>query len=164
MATATKTGSKTVRKPKAAASKSVNPTLKTTTKKSLDAMSEAHRAKIERWEPMLTAIGAEHIWASSPRFRGRGEGPFYLAVKAGSKDYRIVSFDTSKPTVKAKVLVKGVTSPKTILTQFGEYRLMAKAERGTAEKPVAKSAPKTPAKAAAKKVVRRPAKAAAKAS
>lgn len=151
-ASAAKT-SKTVRKPKAPAP--INPGLTTTTKKSLDSMSEAHRAKIERWEPVLSLLGAQHVWASSPRFVGRGDGPFYLAVKAGAKDYRIVSFDTSK-SVKAKVLVKGITSPKEILRQFGEYRTMAKAER-TAAGAKAKEAPKASSTKAPAKRVRKPA-------
>ena len=145
--------SKTVapRKPKASkpAAASVNPTLKTTTKKSLDSMSVAHRAKIERWEPMLSALGAQHVWASSPR---AVKGSFYLAIKVGPKSYSIVSFDTNKPTVKAKVLVKGITSPKAALSAFGEYRSMAKAERDASRKPATKTAASKPAT----KTVRKP--------
>jgi hypothetical protein len=147
-----------------AAAVNPNPELTTTTKRSLDSMSNAHRDKILRWEPMLNLIGAEHVWASSPRTPSRGEGPQYLAIKAGSKDYRIVSFDSSK-TVKAKVLVKGITSPKVLLEQFGEYRTMAKTERDGI-RAAAKSKSKAPAKKAAgtKSTKRAPRKPAAKAS
>lgn len=163
MATTKTTSSKAkVAKPKAGSNP--NPKLTTTTKRSLDAMSNAHRDKILRWEPMLGAIGAQHVWASSPRTPSRGEGPQYLAIKAGSKDYRIVSFDSSK-TVKAKVLVKGITSPKELLNQFGEFRTKAKEERDSARsaaKSKAKATPKTAAKKATQK--RAPRKPAAKAS
>ena len=149
---------------KAVEVKGVNPDLTTTTKKSLDAMSNAHRAKIERWEPMLSTIGAQHVWASSPRTPSRGEGPQYLAIKAGSKDYRIVSFDSSKPTVKAKVLVKGITSPKGLLEQFGEFRNKAKDERDSARAAAkaktqskAKAQPKASSKSTTKRAPRKPA-------
>lgn len=122
--------------------------LRTSHKKGLDEMSSAHRTKIERWEPMLSAIGAEHVWASSPRTSGRAPGLFYLAVKVASKNYAIVGFDTSTPTTKATVLVGSIASPKALLEQFGAYRLMAKAERtGVAVKTSKASAKKATTKA-----------------
>jgi hypothetical protein len=134
----TKSTSKVVRKPRSP--KVTSKLAQTSHKKDLDTMSEAHRSKLERWEPMLKAIGAEHVWASSPRFRGRGTGQFYLAVKVASKDYRIVSFDTSKPTVKAKVITKGITSPTVLLSEFKAFRVKAKDERTATAEP-AKKAP-----------------------
>jgi hypothetical protein len=155
MATATKT----VKVPakKAVVKTSPNPDLTTTTKKSLDSMSEAHRRHIERWEPFLSLIGGEHVWAATPRFAGRGEGAFFLAVKIGPKNYGIAEFDTSKK-LKAKYVVKDVVSPKAILTQFGEYRKTAKAERDAARaasKSKAKAKPTAKAPAKKKVVVRK---------
>lgn len=105
-------------------------TLRTTHKKALDAMSPAHRRWIERWEPMIEAIGAQHVWVSVPRFKGRGDGPFFLGIKVGPRNYAIVEFDTSKKTQKSKTLVANIASPKTLLEQFGEYRAAARSERG----------------------------------
>lgn len=118
--------------------------LKTSTRKGLDEMSDSHRAHIEKWEDHVEAMGAEHVWASTNRFAGRGgEGPVYAAIKRGSKDYAIVSYDTSTGK-KAKVLVDGFESSKTLMEAFKEYREMAKEERGE-DKPKPKKA--APAKA-----------------
>lgn len=124
-------------------------TLRTSHKNPLDTMSKAHFDKIMKWEPMLEAIGGHHVWAQSPRFVGRGDGPYYLAIKVGAKDYRIVEFDSSKPTTKAKVVKDGVKSPKEILNQFGPYRLAAKVERDE-KRAAAKSATKPATKPATK--------------
>jgi len=126
--------------------------LKTSTRKSLDEMSESHRAHIEKWEPHVEAMGAEHVWASANRFPGRsGEGPVYAAVKRGQKDYAIVDYNTETQK-KAKVLADGFESSKTVMEAFKEYRAMAKEERAAA-KPAKKAATKKPAakKPAAKK-------------
>lgn len=107
--------------------KNPNPGLATTTKKSLDSMSEAHRRHIERWEPFLASIEAQHVWAATPRFPGRGAGPFFLAVKNGPRNYGIIEFDTS--TEERVELATEVSSPKTILEDFRPYRVTAKKER-----------------------------------
>ncbi len=109
--------------------KNPNPDLRTTTKKSLGEMSDAHRRHIERWEPFLESIEAQHVWAATPRFPGRGAGPFFLAVKNGPRDYGIIEFDTSNE--ERVELSTGVTSPKTILEDFRPYRVTAKEERDT---------------------------------
>lgn len=138
--------------------------LKTSTRKSLDEMSESHRAHIEKWEPHVTAMGAEHVWASANRFAGKGgEGLVYALIKRGQKDYAIVDYNTETQK-KAKVLADGFESSKTGLEAFKEYREMAKAERAASKpaKPAAKKAPATkkPAasakKAPAKKPTRKP--------
>jgi hypothetical protein len=117
--------------------------LKTSTRKGLDEMSDSHRAHIEKWEPHVEAMGAEHVWASANRFSGRnGEGPVYAAIKRGSKDYAIVDYNTETQK-KAKVLEDGFESSKTVMEAFKEYRAKAKAERGDDK------AKKTPAKKAA---------------
>lgn len=124
--------------------------LKTSTRKSLDEMSESHRAHIEKWEPHVEAMGAEHVWASANRFAGRsGEGLVYAAVKRGSKDYAIVDYNTETKK-KAKVLADGFESSKTVMEAFKEYRAMAKEERA-ASKPAKPAAKKTAAKRPAAK-------------
>lgn len=146
--------------------KNPNPDLRTTTKKSLGEMSDAHRRHIERWEPFLKNIEAQHVWAATPRFPGRGVGPFFLAVKNGPRNYGIIEFDTS--TEERVELSTGVSSPKTILEDFRPYRVTAKEERDAlraaaksdttdeVEKPKAKSSTKkTPAKKASTKKVTR---------
>jgi hypothetical protein len=106
-------------------------------------MSDSHRAHIEKWEPHVEAMGAEHVWASANRFSGRnGEGPVYAAIKRGSNDYAIVDYNTETQK-KAKVLEDGFESSKTVMEAFKEYRAKAKAERGDDK------AKKTPAKKAA---------------
>lgn len=132
--------------------------LKTSTRKSLDEMSESHRAHIEKWEPHITALGAEHVWASANRFGGRGgEGPVYVAAKRASKDYAILDYDTATKK-KAKVLVDGFESSKTLLEAFKEYREMAKAQR-QADKPSKpkKAEPAKGTKKVAKKAANAPA-------
>ncbi len=114
-----------VKAPKAKANP--NPGLVTTTKKSLDDMSDAHRRHIERWEPFLEAIGAQHVWAATPRFPGRGAGPFFLAIKIGPRNYGLVEFNTDTEVLVE--LADGVVSPKTILEDFRPYRATAKEER-----------------------------------
>ena len=127
--------------------------LKTSTRKGLDEMSDSHRAHIEKWEPHVEAMGAEHVWASANRFSGRnGEGPVYAAIKVGSKDYKIVDYNT-KTQKKAKVLADGFESSKTVMEAFKEYRALAKEERGEdkAKKTPAKKAPAKKAAASGKK-------------
>jgi len=125
--------------------------LKTSTRKSLDEMSESHRAHIEKWEPHVTAMGAEHVWASANRFAGRGgEGLVYAAIKRGSKDYAIVEYNTETKK-KAKVLADGFESSKTVMEAFKEYRTMAKDERGANKPKKAAAAKKAAPKASAKK-------------
>lgn len=122
--------------------------LKTSTRKGLDEMSDSHRAHIEKWEPHIEKLGAEHVWGSANRFSGRGGGgPVYVAIKRGQKDYAIVDYDTEKQT-KAKVLEDGFESSKTLMESFKAYRAKAKEER-QASKPVKKAAEKK--KPAAKK-------------
>jgi hypothetical protein len=142
--------------------------LKTSTRKSLDEMSKSHREHIEKWEPFINLLGAEHVWASANRYAGRnGTGQVFVAVKRGAKDYAIVEFDTGKK-VKAKVVQDGFENSKTLMDAFKEYRSQAKAEReasrpakttkassgkkSSAKKPAAK---KPAAKASAKKPVRK---------
>jgi hypothetical protein len=100
-----------------------------TTKRSSGEMTEAHRLYLERWDPLVERLGVDHIWAASPRFAGRGEGKFYLAVKFGPRDYRVVAIDTSKPDSKPVVKVKSTASPSAILVEFKKFRAMAKVER-----------------------------------
>jgi hypothetical protein len=121
--------------------------LKTSTRKSLDEMSDSHRLHIEKWEPHVDKLGAEHVWASANRFSGRGgDGPVYVALKRGSKDYAIVDYDTSKKQ-KAKVLEDGFESSTTLMEAFKAWRAKAKEERGddkASKKPAGKT--KAPAK------------------
>ncbi len=130
-----------------------NPDLVTTTKKSLDDMSDAHRRHIERWEPFLNTIGAQHVWAGTPRFPGRGLGPYFLAIKIGPRNYGLVEFNTE--TEELVQIADGVSSPKTILEDFRPYRVTAKSERD-ALRSAAKSTTEEPAEEPApKKTVRR---------
>lgn len=144
--------------------------LTTKTRKSLDEMSESHRAHIEKWEPHMDKLGGEHVWASCNRFAGRGgDGPMYLALKRGSKDYAIVEYDTEK-MAKPKVLADGFETSGQVMEAFKEYRKKAKEERASAKgekptkakssaatKPSAKKAPakKAPAKKPARKTVKK---------
>lgn len=133
--------------------------LTTKTRKSLDDMSESHREHIERWEPHIKKLGGEHVWASCNRFPGRGgDGPMYIALKRGSKDYVVVDYDTEK-MVKPKVLADGFETSGQLMEAFKEFRQKAKEERAAA-KPVKAAKPKAEKKPAAKKA---PAKKAAKA-
>lgn len=133
-----------------------NPDLTTTTKKGTDEMTDAHRRHIERWEPVVEAMDIDHVWAATPRTPGRGDGPFFLAVKFESKRYGIVSIDTTDPS-EFEVLVDDIGSPKTVLQEFKTYRQTAKTERDAARK-AAKAEAKPKAKAT-KKVTRKKAKA-----
>lgn len=117
---------------------SPNPDLATTTKKGLDEMTDAHRRWVERWEPYLASIGAglglagpiDHCWAASPRSPGRAATRFYLAIKVGPRDYRVIEFDTATGDTVERV---GPTaSPKAILAEFRPYRVAARAERDAA--------------------------------
>lgn len=126
----------------------VNPDLTTKTKKSFDDMTEAHRKHIERWEPIVKRLGIDHVWANSSRFAGRGDGPQYLLLKVKAKHYRIVSIDTSDPKDKGEVLVDDLTSPKTGLEAFREYRKLAQTEREASRK-TSKAQAKAAEKAAA---------------
>ena len=134
--------------------------MKTTTRKALDEMSDSHRAHIEKWEPHLEALRGEHVWAAVSRVPGRGvEGPVYVALKRGPKDYVIVDYDTAKmPAVTPKrVLADGFESSSAVMEAFKEYRAKAREEReaikaAAAAKPKAKPKPKqAKAKAAARK-------------
>lgn len=139
-------------------------TLKTTTRKGLDEMSESHRAHIEKWEDHISTLGIEHVWASANRFAGRGgEGPVFIAAKRGSKDYVILDYNTETKK-KPKVVADGFESSKTLMEAFKEYREQAKEERAESKpsKPKAakaaangKVAKKTVMKKATKKIVRK---------
>lgn len=143
--------------------------LQTTTRKSLDEMSDSHRRHVERWEPHLEALRGQHVWAAVARIPGRGvEGPHYVALKRGAKDYVIVDYDTEKmtPATPKRILADGFESSGTLMEAFREFRTKAKAEReavkSTATKPKAKAAASRK-KATVKKTVSRK-KAPAKAS
>lgn len=128
--------------------------LKTTTRKSLDEMSESHREHIERWEPHLEALRGEHVWAAVMRISGRGvTGPCYVALKRGSKDYVICDYDTDKkPDVTPKRVLAGpFDSSSTLMEEFKKFRAMAKEER-TAAKEAGKGKPKPVTKKATRKV------------
>jgi hypothetical protein len=135
----------------------------TSTRKSLDDMSQAHRDHIEKWDPHLKLLRGEHVWAAVSRTPGRGvEGPVYVAVKRAAKDYAIMDYDTAtKPKVTPKrVLADGFESSGALMEAFGEYRQMAKDERAAAKgttKPKPKAKAKPTRKAAPKKA-RKPAK------
>ena len=125
--------------------------LKTSTRKGLDEMSESHRKHIEKWEPHVEAMGAEHVWASANRFSARGgTGLVYAAIKRGSKDYAIVEYNTETQK-KAKVLDDGFESSKTVMEAFKEYRGLAKEQRTEDREARKASAKKTTPKASAKK-------------
>lgn len=135
-----------------------NPDLKTTTKKGTDEMTDAHRRHIERWEPVVDALGIDHVWAATPRAPGRGDGPFFLAVKFESKRYGIVALDTTDLSQEPEVLVDNVTSPKVILQEFRAFRSQAKAERDKLRSE-AKAKPEAKAKTSKKTVAKKKAKA-----
>ncbi len=134
----------------------------TSTRKSLDNMSDAHRDHIEKWDPHLPQLRGEHVWAAVSRTPGRGvEGPVYVALKRGAKDYAIVDYDTAtKPKITPKrVLADGFESSGALMEAFGEYRQMAKDERSAAKsttKPKAKAKAKPTRKSAPKKATRKP--------
>ncbi len=147
-------------------------------RKSLQSMSESHRVHVLFWEPHLDNLRAEFVWIAVSRYPERGgEGPHYVAVKRGDKDYAIIDFDTSKDTkiTKRNVLDEGFTSSTAMLEAFKTYRQMARDERAEATaakagKPAKKSVRKTgtskskaapKAKAAAKKPASRTRKPAA---
>lgn len=136
-------------------------------RKSLKNMSESHKAHVLFWEPHLDNLRAEFVWIAVSRFPERGgDGPHYVALKRGDKDYAIVDYDTSKGTkiTKRNVMDEGFTSSTSMLEAFKTYRQMARDERAEATaakaaKPKAKkqvrktstSKPKTAPKAGAKK-------------
>ena len=122
----------------------------TSHRKSLDEMSEAHRAHIEKWEPHLESLRGEGVWGFASRVPGRGTlGPCFIAVKRGAKDYAIVAYDTEKmyKITPKFVLEDGIESSTALLEAFKPYRLTAKEERNAA---------KAPAKPATKKKVAKP--------
>ncbi len=120
--------------------------LKTSTRKGLDEMSESHRAHIEKWEPHVEAMGAEHVWASANRFSERGgTGLVYAAIKRGSKDYAIVEYNTETKK-KAKVLEDGFESSKNVMEAFKGFRELAKEDRTKSREAKKASAKKSPAK------------------
>lgn len=134
-------------------------TLKTTTRKGLDEMSESHRAHIEKWEDHISSMGIEHVWASANRFAGRGgEGSVFVAGKRGAKDYVILDYNTETKK-KPKVLADGFESSKTLIEAFKEYREQAKEERAES-KPSKPKATKADAngKVAKKTVMKKAAK------
>jgi hypothetical protein len=140
----------------------------TSTRKSLDDMSEAHRAHIEKWDPHLSALRGQHVWAAVSRTPGRGvEGPVYVAVKRGPKDYVIVDYDTAKmvKVTPKRVLADGFESSGALMEAFKEYRQMAKDARAAAGSTKPKAKPKANAKPTrkappkgAKKATRKPKK------
>lgn len=104
-------------------------------RKSLKDMSESHRAHVLFWEPHLDNLRAEFVWIAVSRFPERGgEGPHYVAVKRGEKDYAIIDYDTSNPkkTDKRHVLDEGFTSSTAMLEAFKAYRQKAREERAAA--------------------------------
>lgn len=153
----------TKRKPatKKAASKPSASSGRTKTRKSLDEMSEAHRAHVEKWEPHLEQLRGEHVWAAVMRVPGRGiDGPCYVALKRGPKDYVIVDYDTEKqpPATPKRILEDGFESSSAVMEAFKPYRAKAKEERNQARsdaKPAKKTASKPKAKAAAKPATRK---------
>jgi len=149
MATKAKAGKKATTK------KAVKPkadTMRTSHRKSLDEMSEAHRAHIEKWEPHLESLRGEGVWGFASRVPGRGAlGPCFIALKRGPKDYAVVEYNTEKMTkvTPSKVLEDGIETSTGLLEAFKPYRLQAKEERNAAKSP-AKPAPKPKKKAATK--------------
>ena len=132
-----------------------------TTRKSLNEMSEAHRKHIEKWDPHLAALKGEHVWASVNRIPGRGkEGPVYVALKRGAKDYAIVDYDTAKQVAVTpkRILADGFESSSALMEAFKDYRQKAKSERLAAreadKKPAAKKVTKSVAKKATKKATK----------
>lgn len=136
--------------------------LKTSTRKSMDEMSESHRQHIEKWEPHLDQLKGEHVWAAVMRVPGRGvTGPVYVAVKRGAKDYAIVDYDTeTMPKITPKrVLADGFESSTVLMEAFKEYRQKAKDERNatkTAAKPKPKKAAKKPTRKTTPKKTTKP--------
>lgn len=142
---ATKAASK-----KAPAKKPAKKQVPAGSRKSLDEMSESHRAHVERWLPHQENLKAEFVWIAVRRYPERKqEGPHYVAIKRGDKDYAIVSYDTSKPKpiTKKDVLDEGFTSSRAMLEAFSRYRQIAREER----KALSGTPASAKAKAAAKK-------------
>ena len=119
----------------------------TKTRKSLDEMSESHRAHIERWDKHCAAMGVEHVWIGVQRYNQRGvDGPHYVAVKKGDKDFQIRAYDTSKidnATNRGKVLEDGFETSTALIEAFGQYRQMAREERDKARGKATSAKPKT---------------------
>ena len=159
------TGKEPAMATKAKATKAKKPAgeeMLTSHRKSLDDMSEAHRAHIEKWEPHLIPLGGEGVWGFASLVPGRGAtGPCYIALKRGPKDYAIISYDTEKmvKVTKRHVEEDGIESSTALLEAFKPYRIKAKEERNAAKsskaakpKPKARPARKAaPKKTAAKK-------------
>lgn len=126
--------------------------MRTSHRKSLDEMSQAHRDHIEKWEPHLEQLQGEGVWGFASRVPGRGAlGPCYIALKRGPKDYMIVQYDTEKQTkvTPSKILEDGMETSTQLIEAFKPYRQKAKDERNAIKspaKPKAKAKPKPKAK------------------
>ncbi len=127
-------------------------------RKSLGEMSESHRAHVERWDPHIEKLKAEFVWIAVSCLPGRGvEGPHFVAIKRGAKDYAIVEYDTEKQT-RPKVLDDGFETSSAMMEAFKEYRKLARTRRNDVK---AKTATKRPAKKAPAKKTATPRKRAA---
>lgn len=118
----------------------------TKTRKSLDDMSDQHRKRIEFWEGHMENLRGVHVWFHVFRIPGRNvEGPCFVAVKRGDKDYMICEYDTAKPyTVTPKfILEDGIETSGQLTDAFRQYRAQAKEERAEA-RPAKKESTKKP--------------------
>lgn len=114
-------------------------------RKSLDEMSESHRAHVEKWTPHVENLKAVFVWTAVSCIPGRGvEGPYFVAIKRGDKDYAIVEYNTQTQRVN-KILDDGFETSSAMMEAFKEWRKVAK-ERRAAVRGTAKA--KRPAKAA----------------
>jgi hypothetical protein len=146
---------KTATKKSPAKKASAESRVPTGSRKSLDDMSDSHRAHVLKWEPHLENLKAEFVWIAVSRFPQKGaEGPHYVCIKRADKDFAIVDYDTANPKAitKRNVLDEGFTTASSMLDAFKAYRQMARDERAAASEST-KPAPKKPAakKAAATK-------------
>lgn len=121
------------------------PKPKASTRKSLEEMSQSHREHIQKWDPHLENLKAVFVWVAVARISGRKvTGPHYVAIKRGSKDYAIVSYDTEKQikVTPKLVLVDGFETSAAMMEAFKEYRTKARAERAASKTPKATKPPK----------------------
>lgn len=133
-----------------------DPTMAMKGRKSLDELSEAQRAHVEFWTPHAAKMKVDYVWVAVSRYPQRGtDGPHYVAVKKGDKDYRIVSYDTSKLKVKSyrmTVVEDGFETSTAMMQAFKQWRVTARAEREAARgKPAKGGKKRAPAKKAAAK-------------
>ena len=130
-------------------------------RKSLSQMSDSHKAHVIFWEPHMENLKAEFVWIAVSRFPERGgQGPHFVAIKRGEKDYAIVDYNTAdpKPITKRNILDEGFTSSTAMLETFKSYRQKAREERAVAsgkpkpkvKPPVRKTSTSAPKKAPAK--------------